>query len=188
MTASIFSPSVDAVARGFGAALRAYPDAPTAPTSEWANRCAKSAKLESGVLYLDDWHRGVALALDCLARCHALLQPRRETSPFVRSHEGSLRAIAARVGETGDGGVLDEDLYTDDLDALELLVVMFDNVQETGDPDTYQCPEAADEIENELGDDEQAAVLSRLQWETVSGTRVLISSPWEGESPEPRDT
>jgi len=182
-----YAPSVDETWRGFRAALLSYPEDPQPPTLEQAQRAARACGRESAVLQLDDWHRGVALARSCLARCRAGMQPRRETSPFVHSHEGSLRAIAQRVtyGEGGDnlGGIPDEDLYTDDLEALDLLHEFLANVSETGDPDLSTDP-AGEDDEQHVGDDEQGAVLSRLCWaDDGHGGRVLVSAPWE-ECPE----
>ena len=180
---SVFAPSVDEIWRGFRDALLAHPEDPQPPTPEQAQRTARACGRESVVLQFDDWHRGVVLARDCLARCRAGMQPRRETSPFVHSHEGSLRAIAQRVmyGEGGDnlGGIPDEDLYPDDLEALDLLREFSANIAETGDPDLSTDP-AGDDDEQIAGDDEQGAVLSRLRWaDDGRGGRVLVSSPWE---------
>lgn len=167
---SAYAPNVDAISRGFSATLLAWPDPPTAPTEDFAARCARAAGRESALFELDDWHRGVALARECMLRAFAGMRD-----------VGRLPKIA-RLAVSGATDLELEDWSAEELEAWDLLCTFEANVAECGDPDTCAPVEAAEAIEDDLGDDEQGAVRSRLRWETIDGRRVLTSAPWEGEA------
>lgn len=166
---SAYAPNVDAISRGFSATLLAWPDPPTAPTEDFAARCARAAGRESALFELDDWHRGVALARECMLRAFAGMRD-----------VGRLPKIA-RLAVSGATDLELEDWSAEEIEAWDLLCTFEANVSETGDPDLSTDP-AGEDDEQHAGDDEQGAVLSRLRWETIDGRRVLTSAPWEGEA------
>ena len=170
---SAYAPNVDAISRGFSATLLAWPDLPTAPTEDLAARCARAAGRESALFELDDWHRGVALARECLERAFAGL-------PASCSVERRAKIASNAAPVVSDPEL--EDWSAEELEAWDLLCTFEANVADCGDPDTCAPVEAAEAIEEDLGDDEQGAVRSRLRWETIDGRRVLTSAPWEGEA------
>lgn len=171
-----YAPHIDFIHTGFAAALLAYPNEPKPPALEFAAKVARAAGRASAVMVLDDWHRGAALARECIGRAAVGL---RLTCSRAYDLGGRLPVIA-RLAVSGATDAEMDDLEPPELEAWDLLCAFDANIAEMGDPDLEMERNDPDEWEQIAGDDEQDAVLSRLRWaDDGRGGRVLVSSPWE---------